>query len=155
MQTREETMIYTFGYARRDSMPLLTRLVERLPVKVVDIRLSSYSRFLPEFRHGPLRERFGDRYLHVPDLGNLNYRDHTLPIVIANCERGLRVVLDLLLENWSVCLLCACSRVEKCHRLVVANMLVETCPLFGVQHLSGAGLRLPPQASQLSSSVAV
>lgn len=128
-------MIYTFGYARADAMKQLTFYVEHLPLMVVDIRLTAYSRFMPEFRQAALKQRFGDRYLHVSYLGNLNCHDCRLPIEIVNLEEGLRVVSELLIEGMAVCLLCVHGRVEKCHRLQVSSMLSQACPYWSVQHL--------------------
>jgi hypothetical protein len=127
-------MIYTFGYARANAMKQLTFYVEHLPLRIIDIRLEAYSRFMPEFRQGSLKQRFGDRYLHVSYLGNRNCHDYRLPIEIVNLEEGLRVVSEFLFRGEAVCLLCVHSYVERCHRLTVASKLASTCPYWSVQH---------------------
>jgi hypothetical protein len=33
-------------------------------------------------------QRYGPAYVHVPALGNLHYRDHRLPIVLADAPAG-------------------------------------------------------------------
>jgi uncharacterized protein (DUF488 family) len=134
-------MIYTFGYRGAGTtmnpliMEVFTSFIKAHHVKLVDIRLSPRSRFFPAWRKGALQRHFQEDYVHVPQLGNLNYQDHSLPIQIANREEGLAVVLHLLDCGWSVCLLCACSHVEHCHRLTVANMLVAVRPSLPVEHL--------------------
>ncbi len=128
-------MVYTLGYVERGAKERLERLCERYRVKVVDVRLSPRSRFLSDWRQGALQKRLGERYVHVPELGNVNYRDRSLPIEIADFEKGSAIVLDLLYQGWSVCLLCACSDVWSCHRLVVARKLVEVDSWLIVEHL--------------------
>ena len=127
-------MIYTFGYARANAMEQLTYYVERLPLMVIDIRLTAYSRFMPEFRQGSLKQRFGDRYLHVSYLGNQNCHDYRLPIEMVNAREGCRVVSEFLFEGTAVCLLCVHRSVDRCHRLQVSDMLQALCPHWSVQH---------------------
>jgi len=96
-------------------------------VVLVDVRLRPVSRFRPAYRRSVLEQCFGVRYHHVPQLGNVNYRDHSLSIILADQDGGLPLVVRWLEQGYAVCLLCACSRVTSCHRVVVARLLQERC----------------------------
>jgi uncharacterized protein (DUF488 family) len=112
--------IYTAGYHGRSSAGLKQLLEERDAV-LVDIRLSPRSQF-PEWQGAELRSLLGGRYLHVPELGNVNYAARgTAEIKIADMDAGLRIVLGV---GKAVVLLCMCPRFERCHRRVVAEELL-------------------------------
>jgi uncharacterized protein (DUF488 family) len=115
--------LYTLGYAARDALIRLDVLMRQAHVELVDIRFSPRSRFFPAVRQQALQDRFGERYHHLPALGNVNYRDRSLPIVLHDEGRGLSSLLVLLDRGSSVCLLCSCAHVETCHRRVVAELV--------------------------------
>ena len=117
--------LYTLGYAAKDAATQLITVMAIEPhMRLIDIRYRPTSRFYPVFGKSALRRRFGERYFHVGSLGNVNYRDHSLPMVLLDAKNGLSLV-SFLLERYPVCLLCACAHVETCHRLVVARLLSE------------------------------
>ena len=78
--------IIPFGYAQ-SGMSELEKLMKDEKAYVVDIRLSPWSKW-QEWNQTKLVERFRERYIHMPELGNLNYRQGK-PIKIANAERHL------------------------------------------------------------------
>lgn len=109
--------IYTTGYSgkRITSLPDLLR---RLDAVLFDIRYSPNSR-VPHWRQGALEELLGSSYLHVPALGNINYKTGG-EILINDLERGIRTIRA---EQKSIVLLCACEDAARCHRSVIARSL--------------------------------
>ncbi len=115
-------MIYTFGYQDKRAVDLLGRL-EELDAVLCDIRLSPRSRWQPEWNQKQLAALMGDRYLHLPELGNVNYRGDG-PVEIADLSSGLGTIFDLAATR-SVVLMCVCSKLSGCHRETIAEALHE------------------------------
>lgn len=122
------TQVYTLGYAAAGAASCLEALMTDPAMTLIDIRFRPTSRFSPAFHRTVLEQRFGQRYCHVPQLGNINYADRSQPIVLADATVGLSLVLFWLERGYSACLLCACAHVESCHRRVVAQMIFERFP---------------------------
>ena len=133
---------YTFGYAGQSVEVLQSRLDE-LGARVVDIRLSPCSR-QPGWSKAELSEHLGERYRHVPALGNVNYKSGE-PIQIANLELGLKILTAPIAAIPSV-LLCGCRHYAGCHRAVVADAL--NAEGYAVQELNLA----PDAAESLTPS---
>jgi uncharacterized protein (DUF488 family) len=110
-------MIYTAGYYGRQPEELLALAEERDAI-VFDIRIHPASR-MPGWSGGRLARFLGERYRHVPELGNRAYKSGG-PVEIADLETGLAQVLA---SPRPVILLCACRDFERCHRRVVAEAL--------------------------------
>ena len=108
--------LYTFGYNGRQPEELLV-LVGQLGAVVAGIRFSLCSR-VPAWSGGRLARLLGDRYLHLPALGNRNYKERSIELV--DVERGTAQVGELLAVQ-PVILLCVCADVERCHRRLVAE----------------------------------
>jgi uncharacterized protein (DUF488 family) len=117
--------VYTLGYLQRGSMEQLRKLVAD-NVIVLDIRLSPRSAWL-QWSRKQLTERFQSSYLHVPELGNVNYRSPDLPIQLQDEKQGLWAVRFWLDKGYDVCLLCVCAEVSACHRLTVAALVEGVC----------------------------
>ncbi len=117
--------VYTLGYAAPGAAEKLDQLMTDPAMTLLDIRLRPVSRWYPAFCKASLERRFSWQYFDVPELGNLNYRDRSLPIVLARSSEGLEFVLGLLRFDRPVCLLCACKDVESCHRSFVARLVQE------------------------------
>jgi uncharacterized protein (DUF488 family) len=125
--------IYTAGYAAAGWTPAGLRAeAERLGALVVDVRLFPRSQ-RAEWSKEALERELGERYVHVPEMGNRNYRSRGGPIEIADPEGGVARVAPLLVEG-SVILLCRCPQVETCHRRVVAA-LVQAATEAPIVHL--------------------
>lgn len=118
--------LYTFGYSGQQPEKLLA-LAEQLDaipygirsVIVADVRFSPRSR-VPHWNGGRLAKLLGDRYHHLPALGNRNYKGG--PVEIVDLEAGLAQVADVLAHQ-PIILLCVCAEVERCHRRLVAEAI--------------------------------
>ena len=117
MDTRR--LAWTTGCAGRRSTDL-SRLVEHRDLEVVNIRLSARSQ-VPQWNRRPLERLLGDRYRHLPELGNLHYRGGG-PVVIADLRVGVQALAAL---ERTPLLLCVCADVATCHRQVVAARLIH------------------------------
>lgn len=117
--------LYTLGYAARGSAEVLKELMTSSEVLLVDIRLRPRSRWWPVWNKKQLRERWGSRYTHEKQLGNLNYRDRSLPVQLVgpHVEEAIAGLATLLVQGYSVVLMCACRDYDTCHRKVVAEMV--------------------------------
>ncbi len=111
--------LYDLGYQNIKSHQTLVEVACILDAVVLDIRASPRSRD-PRWNKRSLMTHLVERYVHVADLGNINYRDWSAPIVIANIERGLDHIRHYLETN-SVILLCACHSRDTCHRKVITD----------------------------------
>ncbi len=65
--------IIPFGYAS-GGIALLDQLMRERSAYLVDIRLSPRSRW-QIFNKEALQSRFRSRYMHMPELGNVNYNN--------------------------------------------------------------------------------
>lgn len=110
------SQVYGIGYGGR-KLHEIKRIAEELDATVFDVRLSPRSR-IPYFTEAALAARLGDRYVHVGDLGNLNYRGG--PVRIADLEAGIRRIAD---HGRPVILMCACKDPARCHRTTIAAEL--------------------------------
>ena len=117
--------VYTLGYLQRGSMERLRKLVAD-NVIVLDIRYSPRSAW-PHWSRKQLAERFRGSYLHVPELGNVNYRSPDLPIKLRDEDFGVWAVRFWLEKGYDVCLLCACVEVSACHRVRAAALVEAAC----------------------------
>ena len=104
---------YTTGYTGK-SVEQLSALLDFHDAILADIRFAPVSKHL-QWTKNYLSIMLGDRYRHVSQLGNRNYKNGGA-IQIHNLEIGIR-----LIESWrtNVILLCACEDLENCHRRVV------------------------------------
>jgi len=109
--------IYTIGYSGRTPSELL-EIVELLGAQLVDVRYSPASR-LPQWSGLRLRQLFGERYTHLRQFGNVNYKNGG-PIQLVDYASG-KVYLDAL-ERPAI-LMCVCSNPAICHRTTIANLL--------------------------------
>lgn len=108
--------IYTVGYSGI-KVTDLKRAVEELDALIMDIRYSPMSR-IPMWRRENLTATFGERYVHVRALGNVNYKGG--PISIVDYVAGRRAIEN---SNRTVILMCVCGHYATCHRAVVASLL--------------------------------
>ena len=108
---------FTTGY-RGKEVAELPALLDFHQAVLADIRFAPVSRHL-EWRRDYLKLLLKNRYRHVSQLGNRNYKTGGA-IQIHNLEIGIR-----LIESWNenVILMCACENLENCHRRVVKNEL--------------------------------
>lgn len=109
---------YTTGYTGK-AVEDLPAMLDYYDAVLADIRFAPVSRHL-QWTKNYLSLMLRERYRHVAALGNRNFRSADGPIQIHNLEIGLRLV-----ESWekNVVLLCACEKLENCHRRVVKTEL--------------------------------
>jgi hypothetical protein len=98
------------------------------------------------YRQKTLQDALGARYVHVPALGNANYKGGG-PIAIVDLPGGTEAVRALLAHYPAVVLMCVCSDLEWCHRLPVATALGEVLGC-AVEHV-----RLGAEGPQLTLEV--
>jgi uncharacterized protein (DUF488 family) len=123
--------LFTVGYAGW-TLEQLAHQVQELHALLLDIRFSPESR-QPRWRRQNLAAHFGERYVHVQALGNINYRGGDM--VVSDYGAGKRVVRRYLAAGRNVILMCACARVAQCHRLYVATRLEADLGLGPTEHL--------------------
>lgn len=125
-------MIYTIGYDGKSFEEMITQLKKREVKFLFDIRFRPFS-YNFQYNSGILNvntNKEGMTYLYIPELGNINYKDSSLPIVIQNIEAGMEKILPIIQKfkdkpGYSFALLCACLNYNYCHRKVVAGLLQE------------------------------
>ena len=114
-----KSKVYTAGYNNFLS-DTFQKKVDELNAIIIDIRYNPYS-FSPFWQKEYLSRRYQDKYIHIPELGNKNYK--TSGIKIADWEKGLRYLIEIFKENKNIVLMCACEELEKCHRAWIAQKL--------------------------------
>lgn len=109
---------YTTGYTGKQ-VEQLPALLDYYDAVLADIRFAPASRRL-EWTKSYLSLMLKDRYRHLPALGNRNYKTPGGAIQIHNLEIGIQ-----LIQSWerNVVLLCACEKIENCHRRVIKTAL--------------------------------
>ena len=118
-------IIYTTGYLgsrtrKGDTKAArLAQLVEQRGLILADIRDLPWSQ-APCWRKAALEARLGERYVHIPELGNATRR--TGLITIRDMNAGLDRLLALPRPPL---LLCCCSDFWDCHREEVARAVVQ------------------------------
>ncbi len=128
--------IYTLGYARW-AVEDVKKQLQTLEATLVDVRHSPHTS-KPGFSRDDLSARFGDRYLHVPAFGNVNYKDG--PIEIARPEQGIEKMQGL---ERSPILMCGCQSPRTCHRSVIAELLADRTGA-SITHLRSPSERAEP-----------
>lgn len=116
--------LYDLGYQTIKDPNLLVQVAGVLDAVVLDVRLRAASRD-PKWNKVFLQRKLLERYVHIPDLGNLNYKDWSAPIQIKDLAAGLRHI-DLYLQANPVILLCACRDRKTCHRLEIVKACQHT-----------------------------
>jgi uncharacterized protein (DUF488 family) len=146
--------LYTLGYTGLLPADLL-QLTQHLDAVLADIRFSPYSRH-PQWHKANLLDLLGDRYRHIPELGNVNYKgDLGAGIILKDVEQGT-IEVARLIQQQSVILLCACKDWHACHRQTAADEMQQRYNVE-VIHLSlpevGKLLRPPEPAEPIFKPV--
>ena len=126
-------LLYTFGYTTPGTGPAIEQLVA-LDVSIADIRYSPNSR-VQKWRKSSLQNWLGDHYLHIRELGNVNYNQPGAPIQLFQSENGVSLVSERLQRGQHLALMCMCREVEECHRLEAAREVQVQFPEVMVIHL--------------------
>ena len=116
-------MLYTVGYNNFSFFEFRDK-IKSLGVIIIDIRYSpnSYSTF---WNKQYLEDIFGNSYIHLPELGNKNYKNPEKEFDIVDIEAGANKVIEYMDLGFNCILLCACGDVDKCHRKLVAEKIKE------------------------------
>lgn len=116
-------MIYTIGYNNFSFFEFRDK-IKSLDAIIIDIRYSpnSYSSF---FNSKYLGDIFGNSYIHVPELGNKNYKNPEKEFDIVDIEAGIKKIEEYTGLGFNCVLLCACYDFDKCHRKLVADKIKE------------------------------
>jgi hypothetical protein len=127
----EINKLYTIGYhALRGVYALLNQAIP-LDATIVDIRFKPWSQ-REEWREESLLRELADlqfgglkcRYVHIVELGNVNYNRPGAPIQLLHEEHGIgRLQMQLLAKP--CILLCQCPDVGRCHRKLVAELAAK------------------------------
>jgi uncharacterized protein (DUF488 family) len=121
--------LWTFGYSGKRVEDLAARLEAMPDAMLIDVRLMPRSRAV-EWSGTALHQRFGTRYLHLRQFGNVNYKTNG-PILLADAEGGISALANAVCtrphpeKRAMVVLLCACLVRAHCHREAVAAILVK------------------------------
>jgi hypothetical protein len=138
--------LLTLGY-QTTNITELAQLVKDHDALLADIRYRPYSAY-PGWRQDSLKTLVGsENYEHVHTLGNVNYRGG--PIQLLRPEAGFKIVQAMLRER-NVILLCGCYELATCHRLVVASYIAERIAGLEVEHLAGFKLRAYQERQKVS-----
>lgn len=108
--------IYTLGYAHWSAAEVERRLHD-LDAWLADVRHSPHTT-KPGFSKPELADRLGPRYAHVPEFGNVNYKDG--PVELAAPDDGIDRIRT---GGLPVVLMCGCASPAACHRQTVAELL--------------------------------
>lgn len=142
-------MIYTCGYTGT-KLAHWEGAAAKLALTVIDTRINPISRN-PVWNTANLQAALGIRYVHVPQLGNRNYKNGGA-IAIVDLTTGLKQVTPYLKTGRSVLLMCACTHHETCHRSVVAAALSEAtgCEVvhWNTDDLRNIGEAVTPKAAE-------
>lgn len=134
------TQIYTVGYGRLAPGEIHEMTLD-LGAILVDIRFSAWGK--PGYKKFELVRLFGDRYTHLPALGNAAYK--TGGMQIADYAAG-RAFLSTLVQP--AILMCACADPDGCHRTVVGALLAAAG--FNVAELNQPTTPAAPASAQMS-----
>ena len=115
--------LYTLGYHEPDAASRLSHLMSDPKTLLIDIRYRARAPWSRTWTKKALKATYGERYLHLRYLGNVNYQDPQLPIHLLNPGKGIPQCVDLLEAGFSLVLLCACQDYERCHRKTVYEIL--------------------------------
>ncbi len=110
--------IYLTGYAGQE-VTLLPDLLDFLDAHLIDIRFAPTVGTQIQWSKDYLRLLLGDRYRHVPHLGNRLAKDSSQPS-IQNLALGIKIITEM---RANLLLMCECRKVEQCHRAVISQSL--------------------------------
>lgn len=134
------TEIYTVGYGSSKPERII-ELMDQHGAVLVDIRFSAWGK--PGYKKFELVRLLGERYTHLPALGNAAYK--TGGMQIADYTAGKTLLATL---GQPAILMCACADPDGCHRTVVGAML--SADGFNVTELNQPTAPAAPASAQMS-----
>jgi hypothetical protein len=124
IMTSSPGTLATIGYMEPEARGRIDAFVARPYAYLIDIRLTPYSRWHPEWNRPALQARYGRRYGYWRGLGNVHHRERNKPIHLLDPERHIQHLSEELLRGRSYLLLCACKNYAHCHRKVVYEQVL-------------------------------
>ena len=118
-------ILIPFGYATSDAEPRLHELMSNPSTLLLDIRYRPISRYRPQWNKSRLQAQWGKRYKHCRTLGNINYKDRSLPIVLLDPEPTITIVAQHLEGGNNIIVMCACKSYDECHRKPVIEQVEQ------------------------------
>jgi hypothetical protein len=116
----------TIGYTEKDAAQRLETFLAQPRTGLVDIRYSPRCRWDAQWNKSALQAKYGTRkYIHLRCFGNVNYNKPGQPIQLANPDERLASLVNFLLNDASLMLLCACKDYERCHRKTVYDLVMQ------------------------------
>jgi len=145
-------VIHTIGHGRRPAAELVECLVEAGVETLVDVRRFPSSRRNPQFNQAPLAATLADAgisYVHASELGGLRTEEPGQELFAClgqfagyaarMCTPTWQAALDEALAQPAPCLMCAETPWQRCHRRLIAELLVTRG--HEVVHLIRPGVR--------------
>jgi len=111
-------MIYMIGYSNFEPSQI-KQIADELNGVIFDVRLRAFS-YTTAYCKSKLVELLGNRYRHIPQWGNVNYKDRSLPFRIADFYGGLEIFEH---ESRPVILMCTCKNFLNCHRFILVSRI--------------------------------
>ncbi len=108
--------IFTTGCTGKSINDLKPMLAE-LDAMLIDIRFTAESQVMC-WRKVYLKALLGEKYRHILNLGNRTFKEDK--ITIQNLNLGIETILNL---PFNLVLMCACEKIEDCHRRVIVEEL--------------------------------
>lgn len=135
-------MFYSFGYQGLKPEMVLSFLQDKDSL-LFDVRLSPRSR-IPGWNGDDLRRLLQDKYHHVSNLGNVNYRGGS--VKIRNMDAGVNLLVRFhRLHN--IALMCVCRDHATCHRSHITRELISRGYPVGEVNLH------PPKKADMQTSL--
>ena len=145
-QKNGEIILFGYGaFIAEESAGIahLDKLMRDPYTKIADVRLKPYSPDFIIWNGGMLKNRYGydatgkSRYVHIEELGNLNYRkeDREKGFALQDKEIGLSRLILALSFGWRLVVLCGCKYYDSCHRKLVAQLLLSELPNTKITHV--------------------
>jgi uncharacterized protein (DUF488 family) len=130
-----EWSIFTFGYQGRDVSELVKES-SRLRALVVDVRIAPGSKIKGWSQH-ELQSTLGSAYTWIRELGNKAVKAGGIELL--DGAAGYAKLARLLMAHRTVILLCACAKLDACHRKHIADEIAAAFPAAGealrIEHL--------------------
>jgi len=130
-------VIHTIGHGRRPAADLVECLLEAGVETLVDVRRFPWSRRNPQFSQATLAATLpgaGISYVHAPELGGLRTEEPGQELFACLGQfagyaarmrtRSWQAALDEALAQPASCLMCAETPWQRCHRRLIAELLV-------------------------------
>ena len=132
MEEIKRGKLHTIGYRNWSSPTILVEdLVRRGIDMLFDVRYNPYGMGSWNIHYvRRICQEHDVAYLHVPELGNKNYRGNMgHDTVLSNPDEGGHIVADWLNSGGDCALMCCCKTLEECHRKDAVTAVIKVLGL--------------------------